>query len=404
MYLLFSTMSGKSVKITAECLDIIELGIQENLSTEELLSRLADDEDRAYFSELFRLLFENHILTEQGKLETVGIDSFTIELTYRCNLACKHCSISANTLREPEVLTAEQLQIILERVAELQPQAVVFTGGEPMARAEFFELVEYFHSISDARLGLMTNGTYISENNIDWLVKHFDSFDISLDGVDEETCSLIRGKNVFGKVINSVKLLKSHGCDRVSLSMVDVATNHDRIEDFYKLNEELGTTPMVRAFEPEGRGLENADFLSVDIHEKMTEDEIEKLAEEIGSESRQRRDGYHCGGGTIEFLINAKGERYACAPMDMPEFKLGNALDDNFVESVKSGQFRKTDCFRNMMKCMPYESAECKDCPYVMFCWNCMHEFYKARSNPEYFKNRCRLKKKELRCMWGELV
>lgn len=403
-YLLFNTQSGKSVKISAECLEILEFAIKEGFTVDELLSKLADDEDRKYFFELIRILMENQILVEKSKIENIPIEAFTVELTYRCNLCCKHCSISANTLHAPEILSTDQLKTILSRVAELKPKAVVVTGGEPMARDDFYELIEYFKSISDANLGIMTNGTYISEENVEWLVKNFYSFDISLDGVDEQTCSIIRGKNVYNKVINAVQLLKKHNCERISLSMVDTATNHDKIEEFNQLNEKLGTTPVLRAFEPLGRGFDNKEMLSVDSKQSMSDSEMQKLAEEIGNEAIERLDGFCCGGGNSEFLINAKGDVFACAPMDMPEFCLGNALDDNFVDDMKNGQYRKKSCYKNLMKCMPYESAECGKCPYVMFCWSCMHEFYKAKKDPEYFKWRCNLKKKELRCMWGDIV
>ena len=52
----------------------------------------------------------------------------------------------------------------------------------------------------------MTNGTLITPKNVKEIVSQIDSIDISLDGADEESCAVIRGKGVFEKVVSSIKL------------------------------------------------------------------------------------------------------------------------------------------------------------------------------------------------------
>ena len=48
----------------------------------------------------------------------------------------------------------------------------------------------------------MTNGTLITPKNVKEIVSQIDSIDISLDGADEESCAVIRGKGVFEKVVS----------------------------------------------------------------------------------------------------------------------------------------------------------------------------------------------------------
>jgi len=60
----------------------------------------------------------------------------------------------------------------------------------------------------------MTNATLINADNVRIIVNSVDSIDISLDGVDERTASIVRGEGVFGKVISSIKLLKRMGLIR----------------------------------------------------------------------------------------------------------------------------------------------------------------------------------------------
>lgn len=52
----------------------------------------------------------------------------------------------------------------------------------------------------------MTNGTLIIPKNVEEIVSQIDSLDISLDGADEESCAVIRGKGVFEKVVSSIKV------------------------------------------------------------------------------------------------------------------------------------------------------------------------------------------------------
>ncbi|MFR5450012.1 MAG: radical SAM protein [Roseburia hominis] len=53
----------------------------------------------------------------------------------------------------------------------------------------------------------MTNATLLNEKNVNAIVNAVDNISISLDGANEETVSLIRGANVFKKVLEVIELL-----------------------------------------------------------------------------------------------------------------------------------------------------------------------------------------------------
>ena len=50
----------------------------------------------------------------------------------------------------------------------------------------------------------MTNGTLFNSQNITPIIEKVNNIDISLDGADEESCSVIRGKGVFDRVVNNI--------------------------------------------------------------------------------------------------------------------------------------------------------------------------------------------------------
>ena len=66
------------------------------------------------------------------------------ELTQACDLACKHCRAEAEPERHPDELTTAEGEAFLDDVARFgDDQLIVFSGGDPLARPDAIDLVEY---------------------------------------------------------------------------------------------------------------------------------------------------------------------------------------------------------------------------------------------------------------------
>lgn len=65
------------------------------------------------------------------------------EVTRACDLACLHCRASAQPGRNPLELTTVEGKKLIDDIAQLNPPAFIFTGGDPLKRSDFYELVEY---------------------------------------------------------------------------------------------------------------------------------------------------------------------------------------------------------------------------------------------------------------------
>jgi radical SAM protein len=66
------------------------------------------------------------------------------ELTQACELACKHCRAEAEPHRHPDELTTEEAKALLDEAAAFgDGQLVVLSGGDPLARNDVTELVDY---------------------------------------------------------------------------------------------------------------------------------------------------------------------------------------------------------------------------------------------------------------------
>jgi 2-iminoacetate synthase ThiH len=90
--------TGKWIKISKQCFDIINLAIENKWNRKELIKNLADDEDRKYIEQLLNKLIELRAITENG-VDLLKIETVYLILTNRCNLQCKHCCVSAESVK-----------------------------------------------------------------------------------------------------------------------------------------------------------------------------------------------------------------------------------------------------------------------------------------------------------------
>lgn len=66
------------------------------------------------------------------------------EVTRACPLACIHCRAEAQKTADPRQLTTQEGIDLLDNIASMGgPTVVILTGGEPLTRADLFELAEF---------------------------------------------------------------------------------------------------------------------------------------------------------------------------------------------------------------------------------------------------------------------
>src|SRR5688572_9166977 len=64
------------------------------------------------------------------------------ETTRACDLACKHCRADAQLHRDPNELSGNDAKLMIRHLAQFPKRPLlVLTGGDPLKRADVFELV-----------------------------------------------------------------------------------------------------------------------------------------------------------------------------------------------------------------------------------------------------------------------
>jgi len=83
-------------------------------------------------------------------------------ITNRCNLRCNHCYMSADAHVLPEELSDEETIDIVHRMGEAGVPVVFLSGGEPMMRPNFWEILAEVNK-QGVRPTISTNCTMIDE-------------------------------------------------------------------------------------------------------------------------------------------------------------------------------------------------------------------------------------------------
>ncbi|HEX9160282.1 MAG TPA: radical SAM protein [Thermoanaerobaculia bacterium] len=65
------------------------------------------------------------------------------ELTRACKLSCTNCAIGALPRRAPMELSTYEAYKTIDQVVALRPEELILTGGDPLERADIYQLIDY---------------------------------------------------------------------------------------------------------------------------------------------------------------------------------------------------------------------------------------------------------------------
>lgn len=152
------------------------------------------------------------VQSTQNELSLIAIN-----LTRRCNLACEHCYLDADTLRDgsKDELTTEEVCCLLDEVANCgDGTMVVLTGGEPLARRDVETIASYGTRLELAMV-VGTNGTLLTKQRVKSLKQSgVLGVGISLDSLDPDFHDSFRGKTgCWSKTINGIENCRKLGLD-----------------------------------------------------------------------------------------------------------------------------------------------------------------------------------------------
>lgn len=171
--------------------------------------------------------------------ERLGVANVTINLTNQCNL---HCNFCYNPPGKGDELPVERLMDALEQGRGiLDPEAsLIILGGEPTLRMDRLEQVlERAVGLFATRPMLSTNGTLLTQQNVQRLARHRLEVQVSLDSPSPQGHDVIRGKGTFHSAIQGAGRLVAAGIPTI-LSMVFTSRTINNFEAYLDLARNLG--------------------------------------------------------------------------------------------------------------------------------------------------------------------
>lgn len=161
-----------------------------------------------------------------------------LEITRKCNLNCHHCYNSSGKELKNE-MSLDDIEKIIKNFKNIGGNIVCITGGEPLMRSDFKEIVDLIISNGIYDLRLATNATLINESNID-TIKKFKTVTISLDGFEKEH-NKIRNRDCFKNTICGMKnVIKAIGVENIEIGTLIINENFEYIEKFILWLSSLG--------------------------------------------------------------------------------------------------------------------------------------------------------------------
>lgn len=145
-------------------------------------------------------------------------------ITNRCNLLCDHCYMAADGHVRPNELSDEETIALVKQMGERGLPALFLSGGEPMMRKNFWDILELARSFG-IRVTISTNCTLMDREaakrlraaGVDWIAT-------SLYGPAEFHDAMVGVPGTRDRVVNAIKILREEGVNVAIKTAISQAT------------------------------------------------------------------------------------------------------------------------------------------------------------------------------------
>ncbi|MCK8677984.1 radical SAM protein [Streptomyces lichenis] len=127
-----------------------------------------------------------------------------IQICEPCNERCAHCFVSAT--KRGEYMPLERIRTsLIPQLAEARVTRVTITGGEPFMHPDLMDIVAAFRQ-AGMGVGVCTNATMVTDEQITELAAHQAHMNVSLDGFAADSHGRFRGRpEGFEETVTTVR-------------------------------------------------------------------------------------------------------------------------------------------------------------------------------------------------------
>lgn len=292
-----------------------------------------------------------------------------LELTYRCNLHCRHCYTDPYNNRDwiLRELTLTEIIRLIDDMAEIGIIWLNLTGGEVFQHPHFWDIYDHAYR-RGFLLQLYTNGTLFTNGIVDRLQKTPPfTIDISCHSVDEASFDW------FTQVPGSFRAFR-RGLDLLqqanlpfTLKTKAMNWNKHEMPTIKRFVESFGqrfgvTTSLSPRLDGDLTSLsyrlepDDVVALQAELLESVTSEEGCQLAADVLQHPTDHL--YRCGCGTNTIHINARGELGTCTLQYERRLSLRTHSLPDAIEKL----------FQQVSSLRYHSASPCKTCELHTFC------------------------------------
>lgn len=294
-------------------------------------------------------------ITPEEPIESIK-KKIHIGTTNGCNMRCEHCYMSAGMTPLETIDLQKTIQLVSDLNKTYGELEVVVSGGEPLTYKHLCDLLK---AIKDNYVILFTNGSLISEQNIDIISECCDEVQISFEGVSREFYSKVRGEQNYDKALHAMEMLKARGIRIVLAVTILPDTLPDIQKNLISFIETIDYDNLEVRLSDEIEMSGNALTMDMSHYNKLESraaviELIRKLADMgcvVQNNDLRNTQFTNCGIGT-SVVINYDGKIYPCNKLSEYSFPIGTdastVIDEFNRINVETSN-------RNIRKCQACE-------------------------------------------------
>uniref|UniRef100_A0A7V4XTA2 Radical SAM protein n=1 Tax=Acidobacterium capsulatum TaxID=33075 RepID=A0A7V4XTA2_9BACT len=266
-----------------------------------------------------------------------------IKLTENCQARCISCDYWKTHWKDG--LNTERAVALIDEVHALGIGSLRFTGGEPLLRKDFFDVLERSQARQFQKIVLQTNGLLLERFHEKLNASPITHINVSIDGMRESN-DRIRGiDGYFDQAIRGIRLLKEK---KIGFSVTLNGVSAGELRELAKMARDLGAELGFNILSRNLFFLANADLVSL-WPQKDRVGEIESFVRDQmqrpGFEVDYIRDYYSgaqldepaCVLGYLQVFILSNGDVLTgCYPLP----PVGNVLQSSLKEILHSEAYR----------------------------------------------------------------
>ena len=179
------------------------------------------------------------------------VNYLRISVTDLCNLRCVYCmpKNGVEKFSHSQIITPERIKEVVEAGVKLGINKIRLTGGEPLVRKGFIDIVRLIKSVKGVKeICVTTNGITLKEHAKVLYEAGVDRLNISLDTLDETKYQRITRGGQLNDVVEGIKEAKKVGFKNIKVNCVLIGSfNDDEIVKFAAFSKDFGV--IVRFIE-----------------------------------------------------------------------------------------------------------------------------------------------------------